>query len=86
MVNDDTDQVHEEIYEELNIGEEQVSSNECYDVDEDAGLETIGDAEPDTPIHADLDLGDEQVTSNECYDVEDESAPTELKKLTSRKS
>ena len=72
MTNDDTDPGYETIYKELDIGDEQVSSNECYDVDEDAGLETIASGEPEAPVHADLDLGDEQVTSNECYDVEEE--------------
>lgn len=68
MVNDDTDQV----YEELDIGNEQVSSNECWDVDNDAGLEAIhAGSEPEAAIHEDLDLGEEQVTSNECYDVEE---------------
>ena len=72
MTNDDNDQVHDAIYRELDIGDEQVSSNECYDVDEDAGLEAVGSGEPEAPVHEDLDLGDEQVTSNECYDVEEE--------------
>jgi hypothetical protein len=83
VINDDTDhsrnadqvreadQAHETVYNELDIGEEQVSSNECWDVD-DASLESIDYSEPETPIHANLDLGEEQVTSNECYDVEDE--------------
>jgi hypothetical protein len=57
MVNDQT-------YEELDIGEEQVSSNECWDVDE-AG-------EIYAPVFPDLNLGEEQVTSNECFDVEEE--------------
>ena len=68
----DTDQVHARVYNELDIGEEQVSSNECWDVDDDAALEAVDYGEPVAPIHADLDLGDEQVTSNECYDVEDD--------------
>ena len=72
MTNSDTDQVYEMVYKELDIGEEQVSSNECWDVDEDAGLEAMGYGEPEAPIHADLDLGDEQVSSNECYDVDEE--------------
>jgi hypothetical protein len=56
--------VTDRVYEELDIGEEQVSSNECWDVDETP--------EPQAAIHADLDLGEEQVTSNECYDVDEE--------------
>lgn len=78
MTNDDSDQlrdtdpVHETVYNELDIGDEQVSSNECWDVDEDASPYAIDDSEPESPIHANLDLGDEQVTSNECYDIEDE--------------
>jgi hypothetical protein len=56
--------LNEEIYEELEIGEEQVSSNECWDVDE---LDEI-----DAPVYPDLNLGEEQVTSNECFDVEEE--------------
>ena len=66
------DQRYETVYEELDIGYEQVSSNECWDVDDDVGLEAVDDGEPEAPIHADLDLGEEQVTSNECYDVENE--------------
>ncbi|HEU4796195.1 MAG TPA: hypothetical protein VFT02_11225 [Pyrinomonadaceae bacterium] len=54
----------EEVYEELDIGEEQVSSNECWDVD-DAD-------EIDAPVYADLAIGEEQVTSNECFDDEEE--------------
>ena len=74
MNNDDTDhvQIATRIYEDLDIGGEQVSSNECWDVDEHAELNSLKYAEPKSPIHADLDLGNEQVTSNECYDVEDE--------------
>ena len=60
MLIDDLDRA----YEELDIGEEQVSSNECWEVEEAAEVEA--------PVHADLDLGEEQVTSNECYDVEEE--------------
>jgi len=60
MVIDDLDRV----YEELDIGEEQVSSNECWEVD-DAD-------EPQAAVYEDLDLGQEQVTSNECYDPEEE--------------
>ena len=55
---------NEQIFEELDIGEEQVSSNECWN-DDDAG-------EIDAPVYADLDLGEEQVTSNECFDEEEE--------------
>jgi hypothetical protein len=59
-----TKMTNEQTYEEVDIGEEQVSSNECWDVDE-AG-------EVYTPVFADLNLGEEQVTSNECFDVEEE--------------
>jgi hypothetical protein len=52
------------VYEELDIGEEQVSSNECWDAEENDEL--------DVPVYSDLNLGDEQVTSNECFDVEEE--------------
>ena len=78
MTNDDTDQisdadqVQEKVYKDLDIGEEQVSSNECWDVDDDASPDAIDYSEPQSPIHANLDLGEEQVTSNECYDVEEE--------------
>ena len=54
----------EEVYEELDIGEEQVSSNECWDEDYADEIEA--------PIYADLDLGEEQVASNECFDDEEE--------------
>ena len=54
----------EEIYEELDIGEEQVSSNECWEVDEGGEIEA--------PVYGDLYLGEEQVTSNECFDVDEE--------------
>ena len=60
MFIDDLDRV----YEELDIGEEQVSSNECWE---------LNDAdEPEAPVYEDLDLGEEQVTSNECYDSDEE--------------
>ena len=54
----------EQIFEELDIGEEQVSSNECWD-DDEAG-------EIDSPVYDDDDLGDEQVASNDCYNDEEE--------------
>jgi hypothetical protein len=74
VVYDDTDHVLEtgQVHEDLDIGEEQVSSNECWDAVEDAELIALDYTEPESPIHADLDLGDEQVTSNECYEVEEE--------------
>jgi hypothetical protein len=56
--------VREEIHEELDIGEEQVSSNECWDDDEAAEI--------DAPVYDDLDLGEEQVASNECFDEDEE--------------
>jgi hypothetical protein len=55
---------NEQIFEELDIGEEQVSSNECWN-DDEAG-------EIYAPVYGDLNLGEEQVTSNECFDVEEE--------------
>ena len=55
---------NEQIFEELDIGGEQVSSNECWN-DDEAG-------EIDAPVYGDLNLGEEQVTSNECFDVEEE--------------
>ncbi|MCA1576778.1 MAG: hypothetical protein LC794_05365 [Acidobacteria bacterium] len=66
------DQVHETVYNELDIGQEQVSSNECWDADDEASPDAIDYSEPESLIHANLDLGEEQVTSNECFDVEDE--------------
>ena len=60
MFIDDLDRV----YEELDIGEEQVSSNECWEVDDVDEIQAA--------VHEDLDLGQEQVTSNECYDPEEE--------------
>ena len=74
MNDDHTDQIQitTRVYEDLDIGGEQVSSNECWDLDDDAELNLFDYPEPESPIHADLDLGNEQVTSNECYDVEDE--------------
>ena len=55
---------NEQIHEELEIGEEQVSSNECWNVDEADEI--------DAPVYPDLYLGEEQVTSNECFDAEEE--------------
>ena len=72
MTNENTEQIPETVYNELDIGEEQVSSNECWDVYDEADLETVAYSEPPSPIHANLDLGEEQVSSNECYDVEEE--------------
>ena len=60
MFIDDLDRV----YDELDLGDEQVSSNECWEAD-DAD-------EPEPQVYGDLDLGNEQVTSNECYDPEEE--------------
>ena len=60
MFIDDLDRV----YQELDIGEEQVSSNECWEVDDANEIQAA--------VHEDLDLGQEQVTSNECYDPEEE--------------
>lgn len=74
MNNNDTDQIGNptRVHEDLDIGAEQVSSNECWDADEDTEDSTLAYGEPESPIHADLDLGAEQVSSNECYDVEEE--------------
>ena len=51
------------VYEDLDIGNEQVTSNECWAPDES---DSVSDQ-----TYRDLHLGQEQVTSNECYDVED---------------
>ena len=56
--------IDEQTYKELDIGEEQVSSNECWDDDEASEI--------DAPVYPDLHLGEEQVSSNECYDDEEE--------------
>lgn len=76
MLNDKTDRVVNgetdrpvdydaaRVHDDLDIGEEQVSSNECWELD-DAD-------EPEVAIYAEPDLGEEQVTSNECYDPEEE--------------
>jgi hypothetical protein len=53
----------DEVYEDLDIGDEQVTSNECWAPDE-------SDSVPNR-AYRDLNLDQEQVTSNECYDVED---------------
>jgi hypothetical protein len=53
----------DEVYEDLDIGNEQVTSNECWAPDESENM-----AER---VYKDLRLGEEQVTSNECYDVEE---------------
>lgn len=50
-------------YEELDIGAEQVTSNECWVPPEEHS--------PGVPVYGALRIGREQVTSNECYDVED---------------
>lgn len=52
------------VYEDFDLGDEQVTSNECWEVDE------LDDASEN--VYPDLNLDEEQVTSNECYDVEDE--------------
>jgi len=52
----------DEVTKDLDIGDEQVTSNECWDVED---LEI----EPDRVLSGSK-LGEEQVTSNECYDVE----------------
>ena len=52
----------DEVFEDLEIRDEQVTSNECWDADDDL---------PDG-VYPDLNLSGEQVTSNECYDVEEE--------------
>jgi hypothetical protein len=50
-------------FDDLDLGDEQVTSNECWDPDVEEEV-TEG-------VYPDLDLDEEQVTSNECYDVED---------------
>lgn len=57
--------VRKEIHEELDIGDEPVSSSECWDDDDEA-------PEIDAPVYDDLDLGEEQVASNECFDDDEE--------------
>jgi hypothetical protein len=54
----------EQIYEDLDIGDEQVSSNECWEYDDFE--------DEDAPVYSDLKIGYEQVTSNECYNDEEE--------------
>ena len=51
----------DDIYEDLDLGDEQVTSNECWAPEEPEDV-------PDR-VYKDLRLGTEQVTSNECYDV-----------------
>lgn len=58
--------VRKEIHEELDIGDEPVSSSECWDDDDDEAPEI------DAPVYDDLDLGEEQVASNECFDDDEE--------------
>lgn len=55
----------DEVYPDLDIGEEQVTSNECWAPEE---METS----PTDPVYPPLSLGEEQVTSNECYNVDEE--------------
>lgn len=50
-------------YDELDIGDEQVTSNECWEPDDNEEVKE--------KVYPDLNLEEEQVTSNECYDVED---------------
>ena len=52
------------VYEDLELGDEPVASNECWDDDE---LDDTNDV-----VYSDLTQHDEPVASNECYDVEDE--------------
>lgn len=56
--------VRKEIHEELDIGDEPVSSSECWDDDEAPEIHA--------PVYDDLDLGEEQVASNECFDEDEE--------------
>ena len=58
-----SDPKSDEVYEDLDIGDEQVTSNECWEPDEPESM-------PER-VYKDLRLGEEQVTSNECYDVEE---------------
>jgi hypothetical protein len=50
-------------YQDLDIGPERVSSNECWTPEEEMPAPAR--------VYGDLRLGDERVTSNECYDVEE---------------
>ncbi len=51
-------------YDDLDIGHEQVTSNECWNPEDVR--------KPPERVYGDLQLGEEQVTSNECYDVKEE--------------
>jgi hypothetical protein len=53
----------DDFYDDLDIDNEQVTSNECWDIDESANVPHR--------IYKDLNIGAEQVTSNECYDLEE---------------
>lgn len=69
-------------FQDLAIGNEQVTSNECWTIQET--LDELSDRAdrnsgmdeqqliPATSdqVYQDLDLGEEQVTSNECYQEE----------------
>lgn len=73
------------VFEDLDIGEEQVTSNECWNIFDELGklqggatqgeqASSEGDftsSESDL-VYQDLDLRDEQVLSNECYQQQGE--------------
>jgi hypothetical protein len=73
-------------FPDLDIGNEQVTSNECWimpdTLDKIAGEvnQVVQDSDIDTQqllsdnsnqVYQDLDIGNEQVTSNECYQEEE---------------
>ena len=55
--------ISNEIYKDLNIGNEQVTSNECWVIDEEY---KSGEKE----LFDEFDIGNEQVSSNECFEEE----------------
>lgn len=70
-----------DVFEDLDIGDEQVTSNECWlelDDMEEGTLEVNQDLDEEKftsdeakKAYQDLTLGEEQVTSNECYQEEE---------------
>lgn len=57
-------QITNEIHEDLKIGNEQVTSNECWMIVEDF-------ESSENQIFDDLVIGNEQICSNECYEEEE---------------
>lgn len=61
-------------YADLEIGEEQVSSNECCTPEDEIVepvIPVVTDIGKEIVCYCDLDIGEEQVTSNECFDVDE---------------